>query len=64
MATPQAIENQQLSHEVFEKKHYMECTTSHERFDDTLQGFRTEHLVGNNHGDHSYFSRRPFNTPL
>ena len=26
MAAPQPIENQQRSHEVFEKKHYMECT--------------------------------------
>src|SRR5712691_9302378 len=27
MAAPQPIENQQRSYEVFEKKHYMECTT-------------------------------------
>src|SRR5436305_118735 len=27
MAAPQPIENQQCSYEVFEKKHYMECTT-------------------------------------
>jgi len=27
--------------------------TGHERFDDPVQGFRTEHLVGNNHGDRS-----------
>jgi hypothetical protein len=25
----------------------------HERFDDTVQSFRTEHLVGNNHADRS-----------
>src|SRR6516165_9365046 len=27
MAAPQPIENPQRSYEVFEKKHYMECTT-------------------------------------
>src|SRR5215475_12745585 len=27
IAAPQPIENQQRSYEVFEKKHYMECTT-------------------------------------
>jgi hypothetical protein len=29
---------------------------SYERFDDTVQGFRTEHVMGNNHGDRSYQS--------
>jgi putative transposase len=27
MATPQPIENPQRSYEVFDKKHYLECTT-------------------------------------
>src|SRR5215467_15033262 len=29
MGASHPIENQQLSYEVFEKKHYMECTTRH-----------------------------------
>jgi len=32
MAALQPVENQQRSYEVFEKKHYMECTTMSWRF--------------------------------
>jgi hypothetical protein len=45
MAAPQPIENQQRSYEVFEKKHYMECTTMTEGCRPQMQCLRKPQLA-------------------
>jgi hypothetical protein len=42
MATSQLIENKRYSYEIFEQKHYMECTTVKEGFNQVVVGWSSE----------------------